>query len=59
MAVAWTPYFAVPSADEADLGLFLAKERGQAVHLAGTLSADSWQGSRRIQFRVIDAAKAF
>ena len=46
-------------AAEADLGLFLMKERGQAVHLAGTLSADSWQGSQRIQFRVIDAAKAF
>jgi single-stranded-DNA-specific exonuclease len=46
-------------AAEADLGLFLMKERGQAVHLAGTLSADSWQGSRRIQFRVLDAAKAF
>lgn len=46
-------------AAEADLGLFLMKERGQAVHLAGTLSADSWQGSRRIQFRILDAAKAF
>jgi single-stranded-DNA-specific exonuclease len=46
-------------AAEADLGIFLMKERGQAVHLAGTLSADSWQGSRRIQFRVLDAAKAF
>jgi single-stranded-DNA-specific exonuclease len=46
-------------AAEADLGFFLMKERGQAVHLAGTLSADSWQGSRRIQFRVLDAAKAF
>ena len=46
-------------AAEADLGLFLMKERGRAVHLAGTLSADSWQGSQRIQFRVIDAAKAF
>ncbi len=46
-------------AAEADLGAFLMKERGQAVHLAGTLSADSWQGSRRMQFRVLDAAKAF
>ena len=46
-------------AAEADLGLFLMKERGQAVHLAGTLSADSWQGNQRIQFRIIDAAKAF
>lgn len=46
-------------AAEADLGLFLMKQRGQAVHIAGTLSADSWQGSRRIQFRVLDAAKAF
>jgi single-stranded-DNA-specific exonuclease len=46
-------------AAEADLGLFLMKERGQAVHVAGTLSADSWQGNRRVQFRIIDAAKAF
>jgi single-stranded-DNA-specific exonuclease len=46
-------------AAEADLGLFLMKERGQAVHFAGTLSADSWQGSRRMQFRILDAAKAF
>ncbi|MFC3072700.1 single-stranded-DNA-specific exonuclease RecJ [Shinella pollutisoli] len=46
-------------AAEADLGLFLTRERGQAVHLAGTLSADSWQGNRRIQFRILDAAKAF
>jgi single-stranded-DNA-specific exonuclease len=35
------------------------KERGQAVHVSGTLSADSWQGNRRVQFRIIDAAKAF
>ncbi|GAA4179873.1 single-stranded-DNA-specific exonuclease RecJ [Shinella granuli] len=46
-------------AAETDLGLFLMQQRGQAVHIAGTLSADSWQGSRRIQFRVLDAAKAF
>lgn len=46
-------------AADADLGIFLMKERGQAVHVAGTLSADSWQGSRRIQFRMLDAAKAF
>src|SRR5690606_4280241 len=46
-------------AAEADLGSFLMKQRGQTVHGAGTLSADSWQGSRRIQFRVLDAAKAF
>ncbi len=46
-------------AADADLGIFLMKERGQATHVAGTLSADSWQGSRRIQFRMLDAAKAF
>ncbi|MCP8893340.1 single-stranded-DNA-specific exonuclease RecJ [Shinella daejeonensis] len=46
-------------AAETDLGLFLVKARGEAAHVAGTLSADSWQGSRRIQFRILDAAKAF
>ncbi|QRM56926.1 single-stranded-DNA-specific exonuclease RecJ [Sinorhizobium sp. BG8] len=42
-----------------DLGAFLMKERGQAVHLAGCISADHWQGTRRVQLRLVDAAKAF
>ena len=40
------------------LGDFLLNGRGQTMHLAGTLSLDHWQGSPRVQFRVLDAAKA-
>lgn len=42
---------------ETPLGDFLLSSRGQNVHLAGTVSADQWQGSRRVQLRVQDAAK--
>ena len=45
-------------AAETDLGHFLMNNRGNQVHVAGTLSADHWQGNRRVQFRVLDAAKA-
>lgn len=41
-----------------DLGRFLFENRGQAVHLAGTLSINHWNGSRRAQFRILDAAPA-
>jgi single-stranded-DNA-specific exonuclease len=27
------------------------------LHLAGTIDADSWQGARRVQLRILDAAK--
>lgn len=43
---------------DTDLGRFLLNARGEQVHIAGSLSADHWQGTRRIQFRVSDAAKA-
>jgi single-stranded-DNA-specific exonuclease len=36
----------------------LLKNRGRAVHAAGTLSVDRWQGNERIQLRVIDMAPA-
>ena len=45
-------------AADAPLGTFLMQRRGHLIHLAGTLSADHWQGTRRVQFRVIDAAAA-
>jgi len=45
-------------ATDTDLGRFLLSSRGDQVHVAGTLSGDYWQGSRRIQFRIIDAARA-
>ncbi|UVC11279.1 single-stranded-DNA-specific exonuclease RecJ [Rhizobium sp. TH2] len=43
---------------DTDLGRFLLSSRGDQVHVTGSLSADYWQGSRRIQFRITDAAKA-
>ena len=46
-------------AAETALGNFLLNGRGTQIHVAGTLSADHWQGSRRVQMRVLDAAKAF
>lgn len=46
-------------AAETALGDFLLNGRGTQIHVAGTLSADHWQGTRRVQMRVLDAAKAF
>ena len=40
------------------LGEFLFKNRGATVHVAGTLSGNYWNGSRRVQFRLTDAALA-
>ncbi len=40
------------------LGAALLKNRGRAVHVAGTLSVDRWQGNERIQLRIIDVASA-
>jgi single-stranded-DNA-specific exonuclease len=40
------------------LGQALLKNRGRAVHVAGTLSIDRWQGNERIQLRMIDVASA-
>lgn len=45
-------------AAETPLGDLLVKGRGSQVHVAGCLSADQWQGSRRIQMRILDAAPA-
>lgn len=38
------------------LGQALLQNRGQAIHVAGTLSTDRWQGAERVQLRMIDAA---
>jgi single-stranded-DNA-specific exonuclease len=43
---------------ETPLGDLLLNSRGAQLHVAGTLGADHWQGSRRVQLRVTDAAKA-
>jgi single-stranded-DNA-specific exonuclease len=40
------------------LGDFLARNRGATLHVAGSLSANYWNGSRRVQFRITDAAPA-
>ena len=41
-----------------DLGHFLMANRGRALHVAGSLSSNWWNGTRSAQFRVIDAALA-
>src|SRR5450432_1666649 len=38
------------------LGNALAQHRGQPLHVAGSLAVDRWQGTERVQFRVIDVA---
>ena len=40
------------------LGEALLAARGSPLHVAGTLSRDSWQGRERIELRVLDAAQA-
>ncbi len=40
------------------MGSALLDGRGRRFHFAGTLSVDHWQGNRRIQMRVLDAAHA-
>jgi single-stranded-DNA-specific exonuclease len=44
-------------ATETPLGDFLLGSRGVTVHIAGCLTADLWQGTRRVQLRVTDAAR--
>lgn len=38
------------------LGNALTENRGQMVHVAGSLSIDRWQGAERVQFRISDVA---
>ena len=45
-------------AAETQLGQLLLQNNGQPIHLAGTLNADLWQGTKRIQLRLTDAALA-
>jgi single-stranded-DNA-specific exonuclease len=40
------------------LGTALLQGRGQAVHAAGTLSIDRWNGAERVQLRLLDLAPA-
>jgi single-stranded-DNA-specific exonuclease len=39
------------------LGNALLAARGRALHVAGTLVLDRWQGTERVQLRIIDAAE--
>ncbi|WP_137131983.1 single-stranded-DNA-specific exonuclease RecJ [Rhizobium sp. FY34] len=45
-------------AAETPLGQLLLSSRGSTLHVAGCLGADHWQGSRRVQLRILDAARA-
>src|ERR1700709_2401492 len=38
------------------LGNALLQNRGQPLHVAGSLAVDRWQGSERVQMRVVDVA---
>jgi single-stranded-DNA-specific exonuclease len=40
------------------LGNFLFANRGATIHVAGTLAANHWNGSKTVQFRIMDAAQA-
>jgi single-stranded-DNA-specific exonuclease len=40
------------------LGQALAQHRGRAVHAAGTLCIDRWNGTERVQLRLVDIAAA-
>jgi single-stranded-DNA-specific exonuclease len=44
-------------AADTPLGATLLKSRGQSLHVAGTLSADEWQGRRRAELRILDVAE--
>ncbi len=39
-----------------DIGNALIQNRGRAVHAAGSLAIDRWQGEERVQLRLIDVA---
>ena len=38
------------------LGNALTQNRGQPLHVAGSLAVDRWQGTERVQLRVLDVA---
>lgn len=44
------------AADE-PIGKLLLENRGQPLHVAGSLSLDYWQGRPSVQLRILDAAK--
>lgn len=44
-------------AAETPVGNAILNAQGAGLHLVGTLNADFWQGTRRVQLRILDAAK--
>lgn len=44
-------------AADSEIGKTLLNLRGHPIHVAGTLTADFWQGTRRVQLRIIDVAE--
>jgi len=40
-----------------DLGAALLAARGRPLHVAGSLALDRWQGTERVQLRIIDVAE--
>ena len=45
-------------AAESDLGRFLLANQGRTIHLAGSVGANYWNGTKSVQFRLLDAADA-
>ena len=43
-------------ADDKPHGQMLLQGRGQSLHVAGTLSIDTWQGTPKVQLRILDVA---
>lgn len=43
-------------ADDRPHGKMLLEGRGRNLHVAGTLSIDTWQGSPKVQLRILDVA---
>lgn len=43
-------------AEDKPHGKALLAKRGQSVHAAGTLSVDTWQGTPRVQLKILDVA---
>lgn len=43
-------------ADDKPHGKMLLESRGRPLHVAGTLSIDTWQGSPKVQLRIMDVA---
>ncbi|WP_082735609.1 single-stranded-DNA-specific exonuclease RecJ [Polycladidibacter stylochi] len=44
-------------AEDQNLGKMLLANRGRPLHVAGSLSIDTWQGQAKVQMRIIDAAE--